>query len=96
MKTLDYRTSKTLESTRLQLENGCNNSEEVILFLVSETYNVYTDGTKDVFKKYYIKNDERDYVTQAEVSRHYASEKGYRNAIKRWSKEAVTVYVKKD
>tara|TARA_R110000744_G_scaffold156183_1_gene271755 strand:- start:231 stop:521 length:291 start_codon:yes stop_codon:yes gene_type:complete len=96
MKTLDYRTSKTLESTRLQLENGCNNSEEVILFLVSETYNVYTDGTKDVFKKYYIKNDERTYAPGAEYSRHYASEKGYRNAIKRWSKEAVTVYVKKD
>ena len=89
MKTLDYRTSNTIESTRLQMEDGCNGVEQVIFFYVSETYNVYTDGTKDLFNRSYIKQDGREYVKISERSRSYSNEKSYRNAIKRWSKKAI-------
>jgi hypothetical protein len=91
MKTLDYRTSRTIESTRLQMEDGCNGVEQVIFFNITEDYNHYTDGTVDLFKRTYAKQDGRQYVNQGDFHRHYKTEKGYRNAIKRWSKKAVTV-----
>ena len=89
MKTLDYRTSNTIESTKLKMEDGCNGVEQVIFFSVNETYNVYTDGSKELFETSYIKQDGREYVRQSEVSRYYDNEKSYRNAIKRWSKKAI-------
>lgn len=88
MRELDYRQSKTIESTRLQMDDGCNGVKQVIFFYISESYNFYTDGTKELFKIYYIKQDDRQYVNISEQSRHYDTEKGYRNAIKRWSKKA--------
>ena len=96
MKTLDYRTSKTLESTKIQLENGCNNVEQVIFFSIRETYNYFTDGSVEVFKKDYIKQDDRETTNISEDYREYNTEKGYRDAIKRWSKHGVTVQVQKN
>ena len=91
MKTLDYRTSNTIESTRLQMEDGCNGVEQVIFFFVKETYNVYTDSSKELFNTSYIKQDGRQYVKMSEKSRDYSSMTSYRNAIKRWSKQAINV-----
>lgn len=89
MKTLDHRTSKTIERTKLQMENGCNGVKQVIFFYISECYNVYADGTSDLFKTYYIKQDRREYVNIGEQDRFYETEKGYRNAIKRWTKKSI-------
>ena len=69
------------------MEDGCNGVEQVIFFFVNETYNVYTDGSKELFKTSYIKQDGREYVRQSEINRYYDNEKSYRNAIKRWSKK---------
>ncbi len=91
MKTLDYRTSNTIESTRLQMEDGCNGVEQVIFFFVNETYNVYTDGSKELFNTSYTKQDGRQYVKMSERSRDYSNETSYRNAIKRWSKQAINI-----
>jgi hypothetical protein len=91
MRTLDYRTSETIESTTLQMENGCNGIKQTISFIIYETYNHYTDGTVELFSRDYIKQDGREYVKISEQSRHYPSEKSYRNAIKRWSKKAINV-----
>ncbi len=88
MRTLDYRTSETLESTSLQMQDGFNGVKQVISFHISRTYNVYTDGTREVFQTSYIKQDGREYVNQSEIARFYSTEKAYRNAIKRWSKKA--------
>lgn len=93
MKTLDYRTTETIESTELRMKDGCNGVKQVILFCVSKTYNTYTDGTKELWKTDYIKQDGREYVNQSEFFRVYPSEKSYRNAIKRWSKSAVSTQV---
>ena len=89
MRTLDHRSSKTIESTRLQMEDGCNGVKQVIFFYISESYNFYTDGTIDLFKRYYIKQDGREYVNISEQDRFYETEKGYRNAIKRWTKKSI-------
>jgi len=89
MKTLDYRQSKTIESTKLKMEDGCNGVEQVIFFFVNETYSVYTDGSKELFSRTYIKQDGRQYVRISDKSRSYSNEKSYRNAIKRWSKQAI-------
>lgn len=89
MKTLDFRTSETIESTSIRLEDGCNGVEQKIYFRISESYNNYTDGTKELFQRTYIKNDHREYVNMSEKSRYYSNEKGYRNAIKRWSKKSI-------
>ena len=89
MKTLDYRSSKTIESTTIQLEDGCNGVRQSIHFRISESYNNYTDGTTELFNRTYVKNDGREYVNMSEKSRYYSNEKGYRNAIKRWSKKSI-------
>jgi hypothetical protein len=89
MKTLDYRQSQTIESTRLQMKEGCNGLEQVIFFYVSETYNIYTDGSKELFNKSYVKQDGRQYVRQSEVNRYYNNEKSYREAVKRWKRKAI-------
>ena len=94
MKTLDYRTSKTIESTRLQMEDGCNGVKQVIFFFVEQTHNVYTDGTSEVWRTSYVKQDGREFVKQSEVSRYYDTEKSYRNAIKRWSRKAIAQIMK--
>tara|TARA_R110000822_G_scaffold124309_3_gene258810 strand:+ start:4220 stop:4474 length:255 start_codon:yes stop_codon:yes gene_type:complete len=73
-----YRTSKVLESTSLG---------RTMHFNITETYNVYEDGTTTLFSKDYIKQDYRECINIIEHNRYYASEKGYRLAIKRWSKE---------
>jgi len=88
-KTLDYRSGKTIESTSLRLHDGYNGLKQEIFFHISETYNFYTDGTSDLFKRFYIKEDNRIYANIGEQSRQYATEKGYRNAIKRWSKQSI-------
>mgnify|MGYP003153346560 FL=1 len=89
MKTLDYRSGRTIESTRVQMLDGCNGVKQVIFFYISESYNFYTDGTSDLFKRYYIKQDGREYVNIGEQDRFYETEKGYRNAIKRWAKKSI-------
>jgi len=89
MKTLNYRTSNTIENTRLQMKQGCNGIEQVIFFYISETYNFYTDGSKELFNKSYVKQDGRQYVRQSEVNRYYNNEKSYREAIKRWKTKAI-------
>ena len=89
MKTLDYRTSNTIENTRLQMQEGCNGIEQVIFFYISETYNIYTDGSKELFNKSYVKQDGRQYVRQSEVNRYYNNEKSFRDAIKRWKRKAI-------
>ena len=89
MKTLDYRSGRTIESTRVQMQDGCNGVKQVIFFYISESYNFYTDGTSDLFKRYYIKQDGREYANIGEQDRFYETEKGYRNAIKRWAKKSI-------
>ena len=76
-----------MENTSIRLGKGYN---QVIYFRVSESYNTYKDGTKELFQRLYIKNDERDYVRMSEKYRTYSTEKGYRNAIKKWSKLAIS------
>jgi len=90
MKTLESRDSKTIEATRVVVENFLG-KEEVIYFYISETYNTYTDGTQELWKTTFIKNDGREYVNISEQFRVYPNEKSYRNAIKRWSKKSIRV-----
>ena len=84
MKTLEHRSTETIEVTTLEMEGS-----EKITFHIKDDYNHYTDGTKELFKRHYVKNDSRPYVNISESYRTYGSEKGYRGAIKRWSKKAI-------
>ena len=90
MKTLEVRSSKTIEATSIKVENFLGR-EEVIYFYISETYNTYTDGTEELWKTSFVKNDQRDYANQSEQFRVYPNEKSYRNAIKRWSKKSIRI-----
>ena len=85
-KTLDYRTSETLESNTINMVDD-SGRKYYIGFYVDKHTNHYTDGTTDTFSINYKKYDGHENARQSETPRFYDTEKGYRNAIKNWSKK---------
>lgn len=82
MKTLDYRTSENIELVLVkstdEFQAGC------IEFVHSKEYNHYTDGSVELFKEYFTKNDQRECVRSD--YRTYSSKKAWSNAINRAKK----------